>query len=370
MHELVIPMTVKEVREETRDAVSLLLEFPPDEKEKHQYKSGQYITVIWRDNGKEWRRSYSISSVPDDPYLSITIKEMTDGHISPLLVRKIKPGDIIEILPPEGRFTANFGPDNKRKIFLIGAGSGITPLISIARTVLEKEPRSTVILHYGSRTKEQIIFKDKLDALEEKYKGQLFVYHTLSKPEGGGLLKSLFGKSKQEEWTGLKGRIRPSQIQEVLEKHAVNKKNDLFFICGPGDLIEMAEKTLLALNIDPECIKKEFFTPPSDEKDKVTQLDETKDSDMASAVTVHLRGEKINISVTDKTILDTLLDEGYDAPYSCHSGACATCMAKVIRGRVEMDACFALSDKEVENGYILSCQAHPLTQEVEISYDE
>lgn len=364
-----IQMVVKEVREETSETVSILLEHLPGHAEKLHYEPGQYITVKWKEGGKEFRRSYSISSIPEDPYLSITIKEISGGKISPQLVRKLKPGDIIEILPPEGRFTANFGPDNKRKIFLIGAGSGITPLISIARTVLEKEPRSTVVLLYGSRTQELIIFKDKLDALETKYAGQLYVYHTLSKPEGGGLIKSLFGK-KKTEWTGLKGRIRPSQIEDILQKHPIDKNNDLIFICGPGDLIEMSEKTLLALEIDPKAIKKEYFTPPSDEADHVTKLSEKKATGTAAYVIVHLRGEKIEIEVTDKTILDTLLDLGYDAPYSCHSGACATCMAKVKQGQVEMDACFALSDKEVESGYILSCQSHPTTSVVEITYDE
>jgi len=364
-----IQMVVKEVRQETSETVSILLEHLPGHEEKLQYQPGQYITVKWKEGDKEFRRSYSISSIPEDPFLSITIKEMSGGKISPQLVRSIKPGDIIEILPPEGRFTANFGPDNKRKIFLIGAGSGITPLISIARTVLEKEPRSTVVLLYGSRTQEQIIFKDKLDALENKYAGQLYVYHTLSKPDGGGLIKSLFGK-KKTEWTGLKGRIRPSQIEHILEKHPVNKKNDLIFLCGPGDLIEMAEKTLLTLGVEADAIRKEYFTPPSDEADHVTKLSETKPTGTTSSVIVHLRGERIELQVSDKTILDTLLDLGYDAPYSCHSGACATCMAKVIQGRVEMDACFALSDKEVESGYILSCQSHPLTSVVEITYDE
>src|SRR5688572_9406333 len=364
-----IPMAVKEIRQETNEVVSILLEYPASHKDQLHYKPGQYVTVKWTEDGKEHRRSYSISSVPEDPYLAITIKEVTGGRISPFLVRRIKQGDILQILPPEGRFTAHFVPENKRNIFLFGAGSGITPLISIARTVLEKEPRSTVVLLYGSRTQEQIIFKDKLDALESKYAGQIYVYHTLSKPDGSGLIKSLFGK-KKNEWTGMKGRIRPSTIEHIFEKHPVNKKNDLVFLCGPGDLIEMAEKTLLALGVEKGTIMKEYFTPPSDEADNVTKLSEKKDSGTASAVTVHLRGEKIDIQVTDKTILDTLLDLGYDAPYSCHSGACATCMAKVIKGRVEMDACFALSDKEVESGYILSCQSHPLTPVVEITYDE
>ena len=364
-------MAVKEIRQETNEVVSILLEYPASHKDQLHYKPGQYVTVKWTEDGKEHRRSYSISSVPEDPYLAITIKEVTGGRISPFLVRRIKQGDILQILPPEGRFTAHFGPENKRNIFLFGAGSGITPLISIARTVLEKEPRSTVILLYGSRTAEEIIFKQQLDQLETRYAGQFHVYHTLSKPEGSGLnvVKALFGK-KKSEWTGMKGRISPGQIEKILEKHPVNKKNDLIFLCGPGDMIEMAEKALIALGMTEEMIKKEYFTPPSDEADNVRQPSEKKQTGAASKVTVHLRGDKIEIEVTDKTILDTLLDLGYDAPYSCHSGACATCMAKVVHGEVEMDACFALSDKEVDNGYILTCQSHPLTSVVEITYEE
>lgn len=364
-----IPMKVKEVRPETNEVVSILLEYPDHEKDKLQYKAGQYVTVKWTDDIKEYRRSYSISSVPEDPYLSITIKEVSGGRISPFLVRKIKPGDTLQILPPEGRFTAHFGPENKRNVFLIGAGSGITPLISIARTVLEKEPRSTVILLYGSRTAEEIIFRQQLDALETKYAGQFYIYHTLSKPEGSGFMKSLFGK-KKTEWTGMKGRINADQIEKIFEKHPVNKKNDLIFLCGPGDLIERTEATLMKSGINADMIKKEYFSPPSDEADNVRQPAEKKDVGTPATVTIHLRGEKIEVQVVDKSILDTLLDLGYDAPYSCHSGACATCMAKVIHGEVEMDACFALTDKEIDNGYILTCQSHPLTSVVEITYEE
>ncbi|MDQ3015958.1 MAG: ferredoxin--NADP reductase [Bacteroidota bacterium] len=364
-----IPMVVKEIQQETSEAVSILLEYPKDQTDKLDFKPGQYITVKWMDGEKEFRRSYSLSSVPDDPYLAITIKEVSGGQISPLLARKLKAGDILEILPPEGRFTAQFGPENKRNIFLIGAGSGITPLISIARTALEKEPRSVVILLYGSRHPDQIIFRERLDQLSTHYAGQFYVYHTLSKPDvGSGVLKSLFGK-KKPEWTGLKGRINPHRIEETLKKHAVRPDSDLFFLCGPGDLITMGENTLQAQGIKTDHIKKEFFTAPSD-PDPERKPPMATSNKNSSLVIVHLRGEKIEAQVTNESILDTLLALGYDAPYSCHSGACATCMAKVIQGSVEMDACFALSDKEVADGYILSCQAHPTAPIVEISYDE
>jgi ring-1,2-phenylacetyl-CoA epoxidase subunit PaaE len=366
-----VSMEVREVRQETSEAVSILFEYTGEFKEKLKFKPGQYVTMRWMDGGKELRRSYSISSIPQDSFLAITIKEVQGGKISPLICRQLKPGDRLDIHTPEGRFTSDFGPDHRRNIYLMGAGSGITPLMSIARFVLEIEPKSTVILLYGSRSEPQIIFREELDRLAARYSNQLYIYHTLSKPDGGGLgiVKSLFGR-KKSDWPGLKGRINPGQIKDVLKKHPANKKNDLFFLCGPGDFIVMAGKALQSEGIPEDSIKKEFFTPATSDPTHSPKSAVNKLKGQATKATVHLRGETIELEVTDKTILDTLLDMGYDAPYSCHSGACATCMAKIIHGKVEMDACFALSDREVENGYILACQSRPLTETVEITFDE
>ncbi len=364
-----IPLKIKEIRYETEEAVSILLDYPEEHKEAFSFKPGQYLTIKWKSGGQEFRRSYSISSVPEDPYIAITVKEVSKGKVSPILARNVKPGDTLDIMIPEGRFTADFDPDKKRVIFLMGAGSGITPLMSILRTALETEPKSTVVLLYGSRSESKIIFKSDLDELTEKYKGQLYVYHTLSRPDDGGFLKSIFGK-KKSEWQGLKGRISPDQVRGMLEKHPPTREPSVFYLCGPGDFIQMAEHTLLSSGIKEELIKKEFFTPPSSEHPTTHIGESFKHTGNTSTVTVHLRGETILLQVADETILDTLLDHGYDAPYSCHSGACATCMAKVLQGNVEMDACFALNDQELANGYVLTCQSHPTTGIVEISYDE
>lgn len=361
-----INVQVKEVKRETPDAVTISLQYPPDKKEQMNFKPGQYLTVRWHEGGKEFRRSYSISSVPEDDFISITIKEVKGGKISPKLCRSIKGGDAMEVLPPEGRFIADFGPDYKRNLYLICAGSGITPLMSILRTALEKEPRSNVILLYGNKTEEQIIFKDQLEQLSSRHKGQLYIYHTLTRADGDGFLKSLFGK-KKINWDGWKGRINEGRIQQLLEMHPRTQKDDLFFLCGPGELIQTTEKALKEIGVGDDHIKKEYFTTL--DPDASTARD-ARDATLSSMVKVHLRGQELEVEVKDKTILDTLLDSGVDAPYSCHAGACATCMARVIKGKVEMEVCFSLSDKEIENGYILACQAHPSTPEVEITFDE
>ena len=364
-----ISMVVKEVRHETDEAVSILLEYPEQHREKLHYKPGQYLTIRWMDGGRELRRSYSISSVPSDPYLAVTVKEVKGGKVSPLLCRKVKAGDKLDIMPPDGRFTADFGTDLKRNIYLIGAGSGITPLMSIARYVLDQEPKSTVVLLYGSRTEADIIFKEELENMVRRHQQQCYVYHTLSKPDGGGmaLVKSLFGK-KKPEWQGLRGRISASHLQNMMQQHPGTRNNDLYFVCGPGDLIVMTDKALQTAGIAEEQIKKEFFTAASTDPHAHTHPPRAKGQ--PASVTVHMRGQEIHLEVMDKSILDTMLDKGFDAPYSCHSGACATCMAKVISGQVDMDACFALSDKEIANGYVLACQSHPVTDTVEITFDE
>lgn len=358
-------LTVQSVTPETADAVTVAFTIPDELKDTFSYKQGQYLTLRFTINGEDVRRAYSMCSSPLDDEIAVTVKKVDGGLVSTHINQSLKAGDTVEVMPPEGRFYTKLDPDQRRDYYLIGAGSGITPLMSILRTVLEKEPMSRVILLYGNRNEDCIIFDKELEKLTQKYDGQLIVRHILSqpkreKPKGIG---GLFSKGKTT-WEGPVGRISPVVIEQLLKDYPVKAPRAEFFICGPGNLIDMAEKALQERGIDGKNVHSERFTTGTEGKaKKVSGAD-------GAIVKVHLDGQELEVAVPpNKTILDVLLAQKYDPPYSCTSGACSSCMAKVIKGSVRMETCFALDDDEVEEGYILTCQSHPTTDEVEITYD-
>ncbi|MEZ4935465.1 MAG: 2Fe-2S iron-sulfur cluster-binding protein [Saprospiraceae bacterium] len=356
-------LSVKKVTTETPDAVTLTFDVPADLKESFKYTQGQYLTLKFQLNGKEERRSYSMCSSPLENDLSVTVKKVQGGKVSTHIHQNIKTGDVIEVMQPDGRFYTDLNEDNKKNYYLIGAGSGITPLMSILKTVLEKEPMSHVFLLYGNRNEDYIIYKNELEGLQKRYAGQLMIEHVLSQPnrEKKSGLGGLFSKGKIT-WEGKIGRIDSSVVKKFMEENTPRHKASEFFLCGPGGMIDSAEKVLLDSGFNKENIHREYFT---------TAEPTTVASGVAGAkVIVTLDGKKREVTVAEgKQILFALLDEKIDAPYSCTSGACSTCMAKLISGTVKMDACYALDDSEVANGFILTCQAHPTTDVVELTFD-
>jgi len=362
-------LKIKSKTAETTDTTTIELEIPDELRDLFTYKQGQYLTVRLHLDGHELRRSYSMSSSPLENRLSVTVKKVPGGRASSFLHDQAQVGDTLEIAPPAGRFFNELNPEKRRTYYLFAAGSGITPLMSIIRTTLESEPMSAIFLLYGSRNEESIIFRDELDRLSERYVGQLHVEHVLSQPKkestGGGLF-GVFKKSTTN-WQGKIGRITGRTANAFLDDNLAHgpESDCIYFICGPGDMADSIKASLLSREIPAAQIHTEHFVNATHIPGEIAE-----GGSAGRRVIVHLKGKRIELPVPDgATILDVLVKAKYDPPYSCTAGACSTCMAKLVNGKVKMDACYALDDEEVKAGYILTCQSHPETDVVELTYD-
>lgn len=342
-------LRVREVVRETADAITIIFENPD-----HiiNYKAGQYITLIMNIEGDEVRRSYSLSSSPlTDDHLAVTVKKIKGGHVSEYLNHQLGPGDKIRVMQPLGNFTTEFDKAYDRTLLLFAGGSGITPLISILKTLLAAEPKSNAILIYQNRNLQSIIFKDLIDSLVKKHPDILKVFHILSKPE--------------KSWKGQSGRLTADMVKHIIQKTNFNLHNTDVFFCGPSGMMDTAEKVMQELGVDRSRFYKESFlaTPSGDKSEK--KLENLADD--ISQVQIEVDGQKYEIGVKhDEFILETALDHDIDIPFSCQSGLCTTCRGKLLSGKVRMEDPDGLTDTEIAEGYILTCVSHPDSQEIKI----
>lgn len=349
---------VREVIRETPDTVSIVLDIPADLSETFAYNPGQYLTIEWPDKDAPLRRAYSLSSAPFEGEWRITVKKHPNGKVSRRLHDEVKAGDILRVLPPQGRFMVAPDGDKRRCHFFVAAGSGITPIMSMLRSILEEEPQSTCHLLYGSRDQEHIIFYEELNRLEARYAGQLFVTHTLSKV-GGGWLGRLTGGGKSA-WQGRKGRIDKALVTEFRDGAVCMHKERYWYLCGPSALMDLCDEVLRQGQVPGERIFREHF-----DTDPVQPAAGGSEADLDAI----LHGQEVHVHVAPgQTLLQALMAAGHDAPYSCSSGACASCMARVEEGEVLMEHAPALEKSEIEEGWILTCQAKAASEHLRIRY--
>ena len=354
-------LTINDVQRETENAIAITFDVPADLKPIFLYKAGQYLTVKAIVNGVEHRRNYSLCSSPvhNEP-LKIAVKRVRDGAVSQWLNEEAKAGMKLEVYPPMGNFTKEFSADHARHYVLFAGGSGITPVLSIIKSILRVEPDSIVTLVYANRDEASIIFDTELQQLASGTE-KLRVVHVLEDIGSG-------------ERTKYAGRMESAMIETIIADYVPSFDAVDAFVCGPGPMMDNVIAVLHGKGLDDKRIHREYF--------KIDKHPELSAADAAAAgstedakvitrtVKIKLYGDVHEFEVEpDETILSAAQRADLDPPYACQIGACCTCRAKITSGSVRMDEREALSDDEIDDGYALTCQSHPLTDGVFADYD-
>lgn len=354
-------LKVKDIRRETEDAVSVAFEVPEELKSDYQFIQGQYLTLKKELKGEEVRRNYSVCVSPLDGELRVAIKQVPFGKFSTFANQVLQVGDTLDVMTPMGRFYSEVKTEQEKQYVGFAGGSGITPVISILKTVLQTEEKSTFTLFYGNRGFDSIIFREEIEALKNEFMDRLTVHHIFSEER---LESPLFN-----------GYISTEKTLQYAKLLFDPTKIDEYFICGPEPMMLAIRDGLESLDIEKSKIHIELFTSPDKKPATATttvKKEDNFDASKASKVTIILDGDYIEfpLEYDGDSVLDAALKEKADLPYACKGGVCCTCRAKLVEGEVVMDVNYALEPEEVEAGFILTCQAHPRTEKILVDFDE
>jgi ring-1,2-phenylacetyl-CoA epoxidase subunit PaaE len=351
-------LTIRDVRPETADAISVAFEVPPELREAYRFRQGQFLTLRELLDGEDVRRSYSVCvGVPQyaaGGELRVAIKRVAGGRFSNWANASLRPGRQIDVMTPDGRFFTELDPSRARRYVGFAGGSGITPMVSLIETVLSAEPRSTFTLVYGNRTVASIMFLERLEELKNAYIDRLRLIHVLS--------------DEPQEVDLLSGLLDAGRCAELMRTALAGEAIDEAFVCGPAPMMDAAEAALLGAGVPRERIHVERFgTPAPSGAPKPVASDAP-----AAKVVIVVDGKERHLRVPfdGPAILDAGLAAGANLPYACKGGVCCTCRAKVLEGEVRMDKNYTLEPKELAAGFVLTCQSHPVSDRVVVSYDE
>ncbi len=343
-------LTIKEIRRETENAVSILFNIPVEFQAFYKFIAGQYVTLKLTLDGQEVRRAYSICSSPESGELRVAIKAVDKGFFSTFANEKLAVGNLLEVSTPEGKFVFEPNKEKQKNYAAFAAGSGITPILSIAKSVLESEPNSSFVLIYGNKSPKDTIFFDQLNSLHSNNVGRFFVHYVYSQTTAAD---TFFG------------RIDKSVVNAVLNNKHSEKTFDKYYLCGPESMIDVVTDVLKENNVSEKDIRFELFTTTSVENEAAIDLEGS------TTITVLVDSEETVFEMSKKqTVLEAALKQGIDAPYSCQGGVCSSCICRITEGSAIMKKNQILTDGEIAEGLILACQAVPTTATITVDFDD
>ncbi len=349
-------LAIGDLRRETPDAISMTFAIPDELADDFAFNSGQYLTLRTMMDGEEVRRSYSICSSPDDRELRIAVKKVDGGAFSSWALDHLKPGDELDVMTPTGRFGVAHAPEAARVHVGFAAGSGITPIMSIIRGILAREPNSRFFLFYGNRGSANILFREALEDLKDRFMGRFSVFHVLSQEE--------------QDLPILYGRLDRDKVAVLLRAMVPAAAIDHVFICGPTAMSEEIAATCEELGVPADRVHVERFVSGLGGKPRPKAVVAPDAPPYATAALI-IDGKRKDVPVAEgEVILDAALRAGMDLPYACKGGMCSTCRAKIVEGETRMDVNYSLEPWELAAGFVLTCQAHPVSSRVVVDYDQ